>query len=35
VETNVGTGTLSINLSPAAMYATVPVSAGGFLPGRS
>jgi hypothetical protein len=33
VETNVGTGTLSINLSPAAMYATVPVSTGGFLPG--
>jgi len=33
VEANVGTGTISINLSPAAMYATVPVSAGGFLPG--
>ena len=33
VEANVGTGTLSINLSPAAMYATVPVSTGGFLPG--
>jgi hypothetical protein len=33
VETDVATGTVSINLSPAAMYATVPVSAGGFLPG--
>ena len=32
-EAHVGTGTLSINLSPAAMYATVPVSTGGFLPG--
>lgn len=35
VQANVGTGTLSINLSPAAMYASVPVSTGGFLPGDS
>jgi hypothetical protein len=33
VGADVATGTISINLSPAAMYATVPVSAGGFLPG--
>jgi predicted ribosomally synthesized peptide with SipW-like signal peptide len=35
VDTNVDTGTISINLSPAAMYATVPVTTGGFLPGDS
>ena len=33
VGAGVATGTISINLSPAAMYASVPVSAGGFLPG--
>jgi hypothetical protein len=33
VESNVETGTISINLSPAAMYASVPVTTGGFLPG--
>jgi Camelysin metallo-endopeptidase len=33
VESNVATGTLSINLSPAATYATVPVTTGGLMPG--
>ncbi len=33
VDTNVDTGVLSINLSPAASYATVPVTPGALLPG--
>ncbi len=33
VESDVQTGTLSINLSPAATYATVPFSTGRFMPG--
>lgn len=35
VETNVETGTISIRLSPAAAYASVPFTAGGFMPGDS
>jgi hypothetical protein len=33
VDTNVDTGVLSIELNPAANYATVPVIPGGLLPG--
>ena len=33
VGTGVDTGTVSISLSPASSYATVPVTTGGFLPG--
>jgi hypothetical protein len=35
VESNVATGVLSINLSPAATGATVPVGTGGLMPGDS
>jgi hypothetical protein len=35
VDSTVDTGTVSINLSPASSYATVPVTTGGFLPGDS
>lgn len=35
VETNVETGTVSIRLSPAASYASVPFTAGGLMPGDS
>lgn len=35
VESGVQTGTLSINLSPAATSATVPFRTGGFMPGDS
>ncbi|SOE04037.1 hypothetical protein [Blastococcus haudaquaticus] len=35
VVPTVDTGTVSINLSPASSYATVPVTTGGFLPGDS
>lgn len=35
VGTDVATGTISIRLSPAATFATVPVTTGGFLPGDS
>lgn len=33
VDTNVGTGVLSIALGPAANYATVPAVTGGLMPG--
>jgi len=35
VDATVDTGTVSISLTPASSYATVPVTAGGFLPGDS